>query len=86
MKICFRFLRTRVELGLILQLAAVVCISGMMACGKSGPSNPDGGLASNFLFVLCRTAKNVMRQKAICIYSDEVGPTGVEARVIFRGL
>jgi hypothetical protein len=43
MKICFRSLRTRVEL-----LVAVVCIGGMMACGKSGPSNPDAGLPSYF--------------------------------------
>src|SRR5262249_37442224 len=54
MKICFRFLRTQVELRLILQLAAAVCIGGMTACSSGGHPNggpPDGGQgggASNF--------------------------------------
>jgi hypothetical protein len=50
MKICFRSLRTWVELRLILLLVAVVCIGGLTACGSGGPTHPDGGQGggSNF--------------------------------------
>ena len=40
MKICFRSLRTRVELGLILLLVAVVWIGGMTACSSGGATPP----------------------------------------------